>query len=161
MRGYGLEESDQKGRIKRIMTNDINVCIISGRLTRDPELKVTASGTKLCNFSLAVNQTYSKDKQITEFVDFVAFGNTADAITQYARKGAELIITDGKVKSNTHKGKDGRTFKNVYVQVEKFQFGARATQNSSGGATYNAADEPPADASWDSISNVPEDELPF
>ena len=65
----------------------MNKIIIKGRLTRDPELKTSASGIEVCKFSVAVDRRRQKDKdQQTDFFDCTAFGNTGAAIAKYIVK---------------------------------------------------------------------------
>ena len=72
---------------------NINKVILGGRLTSDPELKQTNSGVAVCQFSLAVNRRYSKEgEQNTDFINCVAWRNTAEFISRYFRKGSSLCI---------------------------------------------------------------------
>ena len=68
--------------------NSIN---ITGRITADTELKTTANGTPVCNFTVAVVRPNVKDK--TDFLDCVAWRGTAEFITRYFRKGNMIAIT--------------------------------------------------------------------
>lgn len=147
------------------MKNDINIWIGTGRLVKDPELRVIqSSGAKLCNFTLAVNKYGGKAKGSTvTYIDFAAFGPVADIICQHCVKGSELIIENGELKCNVRKGKDGRTYRNMYVQVEKIKFGERPKQ--ADGAAYDNAqaeyEEQKNGVSWENVADIPEDELPF
>lgn len=72
---------------------NINKVILGGRLTADVELKQTNSGVAVCQFSLAVNRKYSKEgEQNTDFINCVAWRNTAEFISRYFRKGSSLCI---------------------------------------------------------------------
>jgi single-strand DNA-binding protein len=77
--------------------------IVLGRLGRDPELRQTHSGKSVCNFSLAVSETYtdaSGAKQETvEWIPVVAFGITADNCAKYLKKGHQCYV-EGKWKSS-------------------------------------------------------------
>ena len=76
------------------MANDLNRVLLVGRLTRDPELKSTSSGTVLCRFSLACNRSYyKKEGELQEdvgFFDCVAWGKAAEIISKYVTKGRRL-----------------------------------------------------------------------
>lgn len=72
---------------------NINKTILGGRLTADPELKQTPSGVSVCQFSLAVNRRFSKEgEQQTDFINCVAWRNTAEFISKYFRKGSSLCV---------------------------------------------------------------------
>jgi single-strand DNA-binding protein len=92
----------------------MNILTISGRLTRDPEIRVTASGDALAKFSVAVDN-FGRDKGAS-FFDCVAFGKTSEYVTKYLTKGRAVIVT-GRHESN--KGSDGKTYWSLSVnQVE-------------------------------------------
>lgn len=74
-----------------------NEVILLGRLTRDPEVKYTPSGTQLTRFSLAVDRP-SKEK-ITDFFDCTAWNKIADVVATYCKKGM-LILVEGQININ-------------------------------------------------------------
>ena len=67
----------------------MNVVILSGRLTKKPELRSTASGTSVCNYSLAVdnNKIDENGKRCVDFIDCVCFGKQAENLAKYQDKG--------------------------------------------------------------------------
>lgn len=67
--------------------NDIT---LKGRLVRDPEQRVSTSGTTLASFSIAVDRAFKKDE--ADFFNCVAFGKTAEFITNYFAKGKEILL---------------------------------------------------------------------
>ena len=70
----------------------MNLIVLKGRLTADPEIKaVGANQTKVCNFSIAVNRRFEKDK--ADFINCQAWGNTAEFIAKYFSKGKEMSLT--------------------------------------------------------------------
>lgn len=72
---------------------NINKTILGGRLTADVELKQTPSGVPVCQFSLAVNRRFSREgEQNTDFINCVAWRNTAEFISKFFRKGSSLCI---------------------------------------------------------------------
>ena len=80
---------------------NLNKVILGGRLTADVELKQTQSGISVCQFSLAVNRKYSKEgEQQTDFINCVAWRNTAEFISKYFRKGSSLCIV-GSIQTRT------------------------------------------------------------
>lgn len=78
----------------------MNVVILTGRLTRDPELKFGQSGKAYSRFSLAVDRMFSKDGDV-DFINCVAFGKTAELIGEYLRKGKKAGVT-GKLQMNRY-----------------------------------------------------------
>lgn len=72
---------------------NLNKVILGGRLTADPELKQTTNGVSVCQFSLAVNRRYSKEgEQSTDFINCVAWRNTAEIISKFFRKGSSICV---------------------------------------------------------------------
>ena len=99
----------------------MNKIIIKGRLTRNPELKTSGSGTEFCKFTVAVDRRKAKDKEKeTDFFDCTAFGNTGVAISKYMEKGREILI-EGRMESNRVANDD--TVR-VYwgISVDTFEF---------------------------------------
>jgi len=80
----------------------MNKFIGLGRLTKDPELKQSKAGKPFCNFSIAVNRAFEKDK--ADFFQCMAFGKTAEYIDKYASKGSQILI-EGSVQIDEYEGK--------------------------------------------------------
>jgi len=75
----------------------LNKIMLMGRLTRDPELRHTQNNTPVAGFSLAVERTYSKEKEKeTDFFDIVAWRNTAEFASKNFKKG-QLVCVDGRL----------------------------------------------------------------
>ena len=96
--------------------NNIN---LTGRLTRDPELRYSQSGTAIANFSLAVSREYNHEE--TDFIDCVAFGRTAEAVGTYMQKGSQIGVT-GSLQIETFTRKDGTKGKAAKVVIKHFDF---------------------------------------
>ena len=94
----------------------MNVVILMGRMTRDPELKYTSSGKAFANFSLAVQKT----KDEAEFIDCMAWEKTAETIAEYFRKGNKILI-QGRLNISTYE-KGGENRKMTRVMVYSFEF---------------------------------------
>ena len=88
----------------------MNSIVLSGRLTKKPELRTTQSGKSLCNFSLAVNR-YASDE--ADFINCVCFNKVAENLCKYQDKGS-MIELSGKIQNNKYVDKDG---KNVYKTI--------------------------------------------
>ncbi len=94
----------------------MNKVILLGRLTKDPEKRVTPSGTSVTSFSIAVDRQFKDQngERQTDFINCVAFKHTADFIEKYFVKG-QLIAVSGSIQTRTYDGQDGR--KNYVTEV--------------------------------------------
>lgn len=126
----------------------INKAILMGRLTRDPELRHTGSGTPVCSFSIAIDNGYGDNRQ-TDFINCVAWNKTAEFVEKYFTKG-RMIIVIGRISTRTWEGQDGK--KNYVTEV--------VASEVSFGESKRAADEngysAPQRQDFDTDSNVPE-----
>lgn len=119
-----------------------------GNLTRDPELRYTPKGTPVASFGLAVNRNWKDEngQLVTDtlFVDITAFGNQADLIGRYLRKGRPVFI-EGRLKLDTWDDKQtGLKRSKITVVLEAFQFiDSRGSDGSSdqGGGGYGASQQ--------------------
>ena len=89
----------------------MNVVVISGNLTKDPQLKQTQGGTSILNFSVAVNDRKKNAKtgeweDVAHFVDCVMFGKRAESLSRILHKGSRVYV-DGKLSYNSWEAKDG------------------------------------------------------
>lgn len=141
----------------------INRVIISGNLTRDPELRSTQSGTEVLSFGVAVNDR-RKNPQTNEwedypnFVDCTMFGNRARSVSQYLAKGTKVAI-EGKIRWSQWE-RDGQKHSKLSVIVDELEFMSR----SDGGSAPSAAPAPspaPSRPVIDASSSVYDDDIPF
>lgn len=80
---------------------NLNKVVLGGRLTSDAELKQTTSGISVCSFTLAVNRKFQKEgEQQTDFINCVAWRNTAEFVSRYFKKGSSLCIV-GNIQTRT------------------------------------------------------------
>ena len=98
----------------------INLCVLTGRLTVDPELKTTANGVNVTSFSIAVDRGYGENKQ-TDFINIVAWRQTALFITENFTKGS-LIGIEGSIQTRKYQDKDGRNRTAFEVVCNNAQF---------------------------------------
>ncbi len=138
----------------------MNKVILLGRLTRDPELRTTPSGVSVTSFSIAVNRRFSKDQ--TDFVNCVAWRQTAEFVTKYFAKG-NMIAVVGSLQTGRFE-KDGQTHYTTDVVVDEVYFtGSKAEM--SGSAPSNSAPSTNNDAEFnidDGFMPMPaDDDLPF
>lgn len=101
---------------------DINRVVLIGRLTRDPELRKTQSGTSVCSFTLAVNRRQNQDgTQDADFINCVAWNKLADNIQLYQKKGNQLGI-EGRINTRSYDNQQGQKVYVTEVIAENVQF---------------------------------------
>lgn len=111
----------------------LNQITIMGRLTRDPELRRTASGTAVTSFSVAVERDYpSKDggDKETDFIDCLAWRSTGEFVSKYFTKGS-MIVVSGRLQIRNWTDKSGNKRRNAEVLAENVYFG-ESKRNSDG-----------------------------
>ena len=130
--------------------------IITGNLTRDPELRSTGNGTSVCAFSVAVNRVYrsndGENKEDVSYFDCSAWGKIGETIAQYAKKGSAVLIS-GRLNQRTWEDKSGNKRSNVEIVVEDFNFLSGSASGSTGG-NYGASQSAGSDAP---VSDIPDD----
>ena len=94
----------------------MNIAILIGRLTRDPELKYTSNGKAYATFTLAVQKT----KDEAEFIDCIAWEKTAENIAEYFRKGNRILIQGRLNVSNYEQNGEKRKFTRVLANTFEF-----------------------------------------
>lgn len=102
----------------------LNKIILMGRLTRDPELRRTQAGTAVVSFSLAVDRDYkdqSGEKE-TDFIDIVAWRNTAEFVSKYFTKG-RMAVVEGRLQIRDWTDKDGGKRRSAEVIAENVYLG--------------------------------------
>lgn len=137
----------------------LNYTALQGRLTKDPEVKMTQqSGTPVCQITIAVNRDYKNQEGNTEadFITCVAWKNTAEFIGKYFRKGQEIII-EGQLQVRSYTDKDGAKRYVTEVKVDRARFcGAKKDNETESEYKPSYADTAPK---FEEISN--DDDLPF
>ena len=141
----------------------LNRIVLMGRLTRDPELRHTQSGTAVASFSLAVDRDF-KDKntgeRTTDFIDIVAWKGTAEFVSRYFTKG-RMAVVEGRLQLRDWNDKDGNKRRSAEVIAESIYFG----DSNRDGAAAPAGSAPASGAQMQSgtFAELSEDdgELPF
>ena len=132
----------------------INKAILMGRLTRDPELRHTGSGTPVCSFSIAVSEGYGENQK-TDFINCVAWNKTAEFVDKYFAKG-RMIIVYGRISTRTWEGQDGKKNYATEVIANQVSFGDLKKDNETSG------DEPEEPSENDEFVPLEAgDDLPF
>ena len=147
----------------------MNRVVLVGRLTKDPELRTTASGISQSRFTLAVNRrTAGADGQReADFINCVAWRGTAEAIAKYLTKGRELAV-EGRIQTGSYDAQDGTKRYTTDVVVDNFTF----IGSGSGSAAANTDNGSSSDIATTDISEDPfkdfgnevalsDDDLPF
>ena len=106
----------------------MNVVILMGRMTRDPELKFTSGGKAFANFSLAVQKT----KDEVEFIDCTVWEKTAETIAEYFRKGNRILVQGRLSVSSYEQNGEKRRMTRVVVNSFEFVESAGNSGNNSG-----------------------------
>jgi single-strand DNA-binding protein len=113
----------------------MNRVIFMGRLTTDPELKMTPNAVPVCAFNLAIDRNYQKDgEKQTDFPSCVAWRQTAEFICKYFKKGQKIAL-EGSYQTRTYE-KDGQKRYISEVCVERVEF--VESKNQGGAAANNA-----------------------
>lgn len=117
---------------------NINKVMLMGRLTADPELKMSASGVPNVRFSVAVNRRFAKqgeDRPTADFIPCTAFRQTAEFVSKYFRKGS-VIIVFGSIQNDNYKDRDGNERRSYSIMVDEVQFGAAKQDSGSSREDY-------------------------
>ena len=127
--------------------SDLNRVFIIGRLTRDPEMRHTQTGTACANFSVANNKTWTQNGEKKEQVSFfncIAWGKLGELICQYQKKGSQVAV-EGRLQQRSWDDQNGNKRSSVEIVAENVQFlgGKEETQTN------------------DSVNPFSDDDLPF
>ncbi len=101
----------------------MNRVVLVGRLTKDPELRKTANGSSVVNFTIAINRTFTNanGERETDFIQCVAWSRTADNMATYVRKGS-LIGVDGRIQTRNYENQSGQRVYVTEVFAENVQY---------------------------------------
>ena len=114
----------------------LNRIILMGRLTRDPELRRTGSGTAVTSFSLAVDRDFKSQsgEKETDFIDIVAWRNTAEFVSKYFTKG-RMAVVEGRLQIRDWTDRDGGKRRSAEVVADNVYFG----DSKRDGGDYSSA----------------------
>lgn len=113
----------------------LNRIILMGRLTRDPELRHTQVGTPVASFSLAVDRDFRSregGERATDFIDIVAWRNTAEFVSKYFTKG-RMAVVEGRLQMRDWTDRDGNKRRSAEVVAENIYFGDSRRDGDTGG----------------------------
>jgi single-strand DNA-binding protein len=162
--------------------SNLNKALLIGRLTKDPEMRYTPSGTAVTNFSIATNRWSTgpdgERKEFTDYHNIVAYPigkrNLAETVAQYTRKGA-LVYVEGRIQTRSWEGQDGQKRRVTEIIANDVQFlEPRGSAGGGGGASEPRGSGVPAGRSGgagqtddnipapdDAPRDVDPDEIPF
>ena len=151
---------------RRTEGDDMNACVLIGRLTADPELRYTASGVAVATFTLAVDRQKQKDREKeTDFVNIVVWQKLGELCAQYLKKG-RLAAVEGRLQIRQYENKDGQKVRVAEIVANHVQFLDKGdssakpqSQQNPQTATKRYDDDPFAD-DGQSVDIV-DDDLPF
>ncbi|MBE6712902.1 MAG: single-stranded DNA-binding protein [Ruminococcaceae bacterium] len=140
-----------------------NKVILIGNLTADPELKQTQNGISVTSFSIAVSRRFSSknadNAQQADFINVVAWRNTAEFITKYFQKGKSILIV-GSLQTRTWTDQNGQKRYVTEVVAEEAQFVEKKGEGSpAAGAAPAPYGASPKDVAFEEMST--DDDLPF
>lgn len=122
----------------------MNKVLLIGRLTKDPELRYTQSGTAIANFTLAVNRQFTNQdgQREADFINCVAWSKAAEFVAQYFKKGQQMAL-EGRLQVRSYDGNDGQRRWVTEVVTEHVEFAGSksngSNDNANGGAGYGNA----------------------
>ena len=135
----------------------LNRIIVMGRMTRDPELRRTNSGTAVASFTVAVDRDFKSQsgEKETDFIDVVAWRNTAEFASKYFSKG-RMAVVEGRLQIRDWTDKDGNKRRSAKIVADSVYFG---DSKRDGGDTVQSE---PQSEPQSGFSEVEDDgDLPF
>ena len=142
---------------------DLNKVLLIGRLTRDPELRYTGSGTPVANFSIAVNSGFGKsDDNKVDFINIVAWNKTAELCNQYLEKGKQVMI-EGRLQIRSYQTQEGqkRTTAEVVANFVQFLGKSGDSKDYSKPKSEDIDQDVDTNEEFFDNSNFDEDDIPF
>jgi single-strand DNA-binding protein len=117
----------------------LNNVSLMGRLTRDPELRHTQSGSKVATFTLACNRDFSSNGQSeADFIDIVAWKKTAEFVEKYFQKGRQVAV-EGRLQSRKWQDKDGNNRVAIEIVARQVHFAESKNKGETPPQQYAAA----------------------
>ena len=118
----------------------LNKIFIMGRLTRDPELRRTQSGTPVVSFALAVDRDYKNadGTKATDFIEVVAWRTTAEFVSKYFANG-RMAVVEGRLQIRDWTDKEGSKRRSAEVVADNVYFGDSKKEGDSSGGSYGGS----------------------
>ena len=133
----------------------MNKAILIGRLTRDPELRTTPTGRNVCQFSVAVNRTYTNasGEREADFINCVVWDKQAENLARYQKKGNQIAV-EGRIQTRNYDDKDGKRVYVTEILASNISF-LDAKGTNAGGNSFSNLPEPPMNEENSSMNNSP------
>ena len=146
----------------------MNKVVLMGRLTRDPEVRYSQGENALAiaRYTLAVDRRFKRDgEQTADFINCVAWRQTAEFISRYIKKGYMRVVVCGRIQTGSYTNRDGVKVYTTEVVVEEQEFAESKNASSANTQSYQTAPAPaPSADAGDGFMNIPDgidEELPF
>ncbi len=142
----------------------MNKVILMGRLTRDPEVRVSTGErqTTIGRFSIAVDRRFKREGQPeADFFNCTCFGKQAEFVERYLHKGTKVVVV-GSVQNDNYTNKDGQQVYSVQIMVDEIEFAESKNASDNSGNTYQPSQ--PSGGNANDFMNVPDglvEDLPF
>lgn len=113
----------------------LNCAVIIGRITANPELRTTPNGVSVTSFTVAVERSYQKagEERQTDFINVVAWRNTAEFVSGYFRKGS-MIAVQGSIQTRSYEDRNGNKRTAFEIVADNVSFCGSKSEERSGGA---------------------------
>lgn len=148
----------------------MNKIILVGRLTKDPELRYTQSGTAAASFTLAVNRRFTNQngEREADFINCVAWQKAAEFVANYFKKGQQMAL-EGRLQVRSYEGNDGQRRWVTEVVAEQIEFvwsreSGSNSGNSTGGSSGSGHNSSSGDNPYQGLGQeivFDDNELPF
>ncbi|TMN22259.1 single-stranded DNA-binding protein [Lentibacillus cibarius] len=139
----------------------LNRVVLVGRLTKDPDLRYTASGVAVANFTLAVNRPFSNQQgsRDADFINCVVWRRAAENLANYMKKGS-MVGVDGRIQTRTFEGQDGKTVFMTEVVADSVQF-LESKGSSQGRGQQSSGFQPNGNQNQNPMEQKPSSDNPF
>ena len=138
----------------------MNKIMLIGNLTRDPELRSTASGVTVCSFTIAVNRRFAQQggERQTDFFRINAWRQLGEPCARYLSKGRKVAVI-GELQARTYQSNDGTTRMSLDVSADEVEFLSPRQQEEGGGAPAQRQNAAPPDLAG--FPDLQSDDIPF
>lgn len=138
----------------------MNKVILIGRLTRDPEMRTTASGMNVTRFSIAVNRTYQDQngERGVDYINCVAWRKQAENIAKYCTKGTQVAV-DGRIQTGSYDAQDGSKRYTTDIVCDNVTFLGSKGDNNGGTYNNNNNYNAPSDSFNEPDTNMPTSDI--
>ena len=139
----------------------MNKAILIGRLTKDPELRTTPTGRNVCQFSIAVNRTYTSasGEREADFINCVVWDKQAENLAKYQKKGNQIAV-DGRIQTRNYDDNNGKKVYVTEILASNISF-LDAKGASGAGNSFSNLPEPPMQEEPERIETVSVERDPF